>query len=153
FGPDGLEWYGDLGLLKGGLLHADQLTTVSPTYARDIMMPDAGFGLDALLRHRVADMHGILNGIAAHVRDPSTDPHLGAHSPAEDLTDKAKCKAALQTELGLPVNPDAPLLATVGRLDPQKGIDLLLESIPWLVRDGVQVVVVGSAAAAHQAYE
>ncbi len=153
FGPDGLEWYGDLGLLKGGLLHADQITTVSPTYARDITMPDAGFGLDTLLRHRGSDLHGILNGIDADVWNPATDPFLAANFSAAEPANKAKCKAALQAELGLPQSPDAPLVATVGRLDPQKGVDLLIDVIPWLVRDGAQVVVVGTAAAAHQSFE
>lgn len=153
FGPDGLEWYGDVGLLKGGLLLADGITTVSPTYARDIQQPDGGFGLDTVFRHRAADLRGILNGIDDHVWDPSRDPHLPATFSPDDLTGKAACKEALQRELGLAVQADAPLVATIGRLDPQKGVDLLVEAIPRLIRDGAQIVVLGSAAAAHAHFE
>jgi starch synthase len=153
FGPQGLEFYGDLGLLKGGILHADLLTTVSPTFAWEITTPGGGFGLEGLLRHRAADLSGIGNGIDARAWDPSTDPHLEATFSAEDLSGKARCKEALQRELGLPVDPTAPLLGSVGRLDPQKGVELLLESVPWCVEQGAQVVLLGSAAAAHARYE
>ena len=153
FGPDGLEWYGDLGMLKGGLMLSDAITTVSPTYARDIQQPDAGFGLDTVFRHRAAELHGILNGIDTSVWDPATDPHLPARYDVDDMSGKVLCKAALQQELGLNVSPDAPLIATIGRLDPQKGVDLLIEAIPRLVREGAQIVVLGSAAAAHAGYE
>jgi starch synthase len=154
FGIEGLEWYGDVGFLKGGLMTADQLTTVSPTYAREITSPEQGFGLDGVLRHRVAELTGILNGIDPLVWDPAADPHLPTHFTASDLAGKAECKAALQKEMGLPVNPAAPLVGTVGRLDPQKGVELLLEAIPALVREfDAQFVVLGSAAAAHAHYE
>jgi starch synthase len=154
FSPEGLEWYGDLGLLKAGLLSADQLTTVSPNYAREIVHPDHGFGLDTVLRHRSRDLTGILNGIDTQAWNPETDPFLPAHFSAKDLSGKAKCKAALQAELGLPVDPRVPLIGAVGRLDPQKGVELILDSIPTLVREtGAQFAVLGSAAAAHSAYE
>ncbi len=153
FTPWGLEYHGDLGLLKGGVLHADQLTTVSPTFAREIVSPGGGFGLEALLASRAIDLTGILNGIDTGEWDPATDPHLPAHFHVDDLAGKALVKASVQAELGLPVDPAAPLLVTVGRLDPQKGVDLLLDSVPWLVSEGVQVAVLGSAAAAHRAFE
>lgn len=154
FSPEGLEWYTDLGLLKGGLLSADVLTTVSPTYARDIVSPDHGFGLDTVLRHRGDDLIGILNGIDAQVWDPTNDPHLPAAFSADDLSGKALCKATLQADLGLPVNPNAPLVGAVGRLDPQKGVELLIDAIPALIREhGAQFVIVGTAVAAHQQYE
>jgi starch synthase len=154
FSTEGLEWYGDLGLLKGGLLQADQITTVSPTYARDITTPEHGFGLDALLRHRSYELHGILNGIDANVWNPATDPHLAANYSIDDMSGKAKCKEALQADMGLPQNAAAPLIGTVGRLDPQKGVELLIDVIPTLVREqGAQFVIVGTAAAAHQQYE
>lgn len=148
-----LEWYGDVNLLKAGLLHADQLTTVSPTFAREMTTTEGGFGLDGLLRHRWGDLTGILNGIDANEWDPTSDPHLPAHFSADDLDGKAMCKAELQAELGLPIDGERPLVASVGRLDPQKGTDLLIESVPWLVQRGAQVVFLGSAAAAHSAYE
>ncbi len=154
FGPEALEWYGDLGLLKAGLLWSDQLTTVSPTSAREMLQPEQGFGLDGVLRHRAGDLHGILNGIDAKIWDPTADPHLPAAFSADDLSGKAKCKAALQKDLGLPVTAKVPLIGAVGRLDPQKGIELMLDALPTLIREtGCQVVAVGTAVAAHAAYE
>lgn len=153
FGPASLEFYGDLGLLKGGVLWADQLTTVSPTFARDIVQPGGGFGLEGVIALRADALQGILNGIDEQEWDPATDPHIEAPYSADDLSGKAVCKAALQVELGLPVDPEAPLVGSVGRLDPQKGVELLLDSIPWLVSEGAQVVVLGTAAAAHRRYE
>ncbi|MCB9687350.1 MAG: glycogen synthase [Alphaproteobacteria bacterium] len=153
FTPWGLEFYGDLCLLKGGILHADQLTTVSPTFAREIVTPGGGFGLEEVIGLRAADLTGILNGVDPDEWSPTTDRHLPATYDAEDLTGKASCKAALQGELGLPVAPDTPLLVSVGRLDPQKGVELLADSVPWLAGEGCQVVVLGSAAAAHKTFE
>jgi starch synthase len=153
FGPTGVEWYGDVGMLKGGVVHADAVTTVSPAFARDITTASGGFGLDGVIRLRRGDLTGILNGIDTGVWDPSNDPHLDAPFSSEDLEGKQACKRALQRELGLPEDPSVPLVGSVGRLDPQKGIELVVQSIPWLVAQGAQVVVLGSAAAAHRHYE
>jgi starch synthase len=153
FSPHALEWYGDLALLKFGVVRADQLTTVSPTYAWEITTSKGGFGLDTLFRGRFAELTGILNGIDTDVWNPADDPHLDAPFSADDLSGKATCKAGLQAELGLPMERDRPLVGVVGRIDPQKGIELLIDSIPWLVGQGAQVVVLGSAHAAHEKYE
>lgn len=154
FAPGGVEYHGDVNLLKAGLLHAHQVTTVSPSFAEEIRTPEGGFGLDGVLRGRAADLTGILNGIDTQVWDPSADPHLPAHYDASDLEGKTRCKGALQAEMGLAVDARVPLVASVGRLDPQKGVDLLLESIPWLAGEqGCQVVVLGSAGPAHRHYE
>lgn len=151
--PWGMEWHGMLGFLKAGLLHADALTTVSPNYAREIMTREGGFGLDGLLRQRKTELIGILNGVDTDVWNPATDPHLPARFDASDLSGKAVCKAELQASLGLPVTPNVPLVASIGRLDPQKGVALLLESLPWLAAQDAQVVVLGSAGAAHKGFE
>jgi starch synthase len=151
--PWGLEFHGDLGLLKGGILHADQLTTVSPTFAREIVSAGGGFGLESLLAGRGPDLTGILNGIDLDEWDPAVDPHLPVPFDVDRLDGKAALKAVVQEQLGLPVDPSAPLVVSVGRLDPQKGVELLVDSVPWLVSEGAQVVVLGSAAAAHRAYE
>lgn len=153
FTPWGLEYHGDVDLLKGGILHADQLTTVSPTFARELVTPGGGFGLEGVLGARAADLTGILNGIDTAVWDPARDRHIAAPYDAADLRGKAACKAALQAELGLPVDAGVPLVGMVSRLDPQKGIELLLDSIPWLASERAQVVVLGSAAAAHKTFE
>ena len=153
FAPWALEFHGDLSMLKGGILFADQLSTVSPTFAREILTPGGGFGLDTVLASRAVDVSGILNGLDVDAWNPRSDPHLPATYGADDLTGKQICKAELQAELGLPIDPDAPLIGSVGRLDPQKGIELMADSIPWLAEQGAQVVVLGSAAAAHRHFE
>jgi len=148
-----LEFYGDLALLKGGIQHADQITTVSPTFAEEIVRPGGGFGLSELFAARRADLAGILNGIDEDEWNPAADPHLEAPIVAGTLAGKARNKAAIQAELGLPIDPNAPLLGAIGRIDPQKGMDLLIESAPWLAKQGAQLVVLGTAAAAHAFYE
>lgn len=154
FSPWGLEWHGAMSLLKAGILQCEQLTTVSPTYAREILRDGGAFGMEQPLRHRASDLHGIRNGIDEHVWNPRTDPHLDAHYDAEDLSGKAVCKASLQAELGLPVDPSTPMVASIGRLDPQKGVQWIIDSIPWLVRNHrAQIVILGSAAPAHAQFE
>ena len=133
FRADSLESHGAVNLMKAGLYHATKLTTVSPTYAKEICTPAGGFGLDPVLRFRAADLLGILNGIDAGAWDPATDPALPAHYTADDLAGKAVCKAKLQEELGLEARPDAPLFGVVSRLAPQKGLDLLAEALPFIL--------------------
>jgi starch synthase len=130
--------------MKAGLAFADAITTVSPTYAREITTPEGGEGLDGILRARAGALTGILNGIDTAEWNPATDPHLRAHFDAHRLAGKAACKRALQEELGLPARPDVPLVALVGRLVDQKGIDLLLAALPELLRRELQVAVLGS---------
>jgi starch synthase len=153
FTPGALEFHGDLGFLKGGILHAGEVTTVSPTFAKEVVTPGGGFGLERVLAAR--RLTGILNGVDLDEWNPETDPHLAATYTSDDdaFSGRALCKAALQAELGLPIDGDVPLVGWVGRLDPQKGIQLLVESIPWLASEDVQVVVLGSAAAAHAVFE
>jgi starch synthase len=144
FNPDALEFYGQLCLLKAGLVFGDKLTTVSPTYAKEILQsPETGAGLDGLLRHRQSDLTGILNGADYSQWSPDIDPALPTRYSAQDLSGKAKCKAALQQELGLSVDPAAPLAAAIGRLAHQKGYDLLADGVPGLVSRGVQVALLG----------
>lgn len=128
-----------------GILYADVVTTVSPTYAREIMTMAYGERLDGLLRHRTDRVRGILNGIDTTVFDPATDPHLVAPYHLGDMTGKAACKAALQQRCGLAVDPARPLLGVVSRLVEQKGLDLLHAVLPGLLREtNAQVVVLGS---------
>ncbi len=141
---DGMEFYDRLSFMKAGLAFADALTTVSPTYAREILSPEGGCLLDPLLLHRAGDLTGILNGIDVEEWDPARDRHLPARYSAAELTGKAECKAALQRELRLPVRPDVPLVGMVGRLAEQKGIDLVAAVLPRLVQRDVQVAVLGS---------
>lgn len=145
---DALEFYGQLALIKGGLVFADRLTTVSPRYAQEIQTPEFGCGLDGLLRYRAHALVGILNGIDTELWNPATDPALPYPYDAEHLDRKAADKAALQQELGLAPEPQALLLGLVSRLVAQKGIDLLIDALPLLPAE-VQLVVLGSGEAAY----
>ncbi len=144
FRYDALEFYGQLGFLKAGLSYADRITTVSRTYAKEIQAEEQGCGLDALLRHRAADLVGIVNGVDYGVWDPSSDPHLPSPYSARDLKGKAAAKAALQKAMGLPDAPDAPVIGVVSRLNVHKGLDLMLAALPTLIRAGGQLVLLGS---------
>lgn len=144
FTPDGVEYYGDIGFLKAGVRLADRITTVSPTYAAEICTPDGGMGMDGLLRGRSDRLSGILNGIDTSVWDPARDPHIAAHFSARHLDRREENKAALQRRLKLAVDPDAPLFGVVSRLDWQKGLDLLLETLPTILGVGGQLALLGS---------
>lgn len=144
FQVDGLEFYGSLNFLKGGIQAADGLTTVSPSYAKEILSAEHGAGLEGVLRARASDLVGILNGIDPSDWHPGKDVALSVPYASNRLRGKGVNKAALQSELGLDENREAPLLAVIGRLDRQKGFDLLLEAAPELLRTGAQLVVLGS---------
>ena len=141
---DGVEFYGQLSFMKAGLVYADRITTVSPTYAHEIQTPEQGFGLDGLLRARRDVLSGILNGVDETVWNPASDGLIVRHYDAAHRTGKARCKAALQEEAGLAVRRDAPLFAVVSRLTEQKGLNLVLDGIDTIVRGGGQLLVLGS---------
>ena len=144
FNMDGAEFYGDLNLLKGGLLFADKICTVSPTYAEEIKTQNFGFGLDGVLRSRENDLFGILNGIDDAAWNPATDALLPFHFSRTDMSGKAKCKQALQEQLGLACDPNVPLLGLVSRLDHQKGLELLLTQFDWIMQRDVQFAILGT---------
>ncbi len=137
------EHFGALNLTKAALVHANLLSTVSPTYAREIQTPAHGWGLDGVLAGRRADLVGILNGIDEEW-DPATDDLIPARFTADDLTGKAECKRALQADAGLPVRADVPLLASIGRLTPQKGVDVLAVALERVLGWDVQAVLLGT---------
>ncbi len=141
-----LEYYGDLNLLKGGLVFADAINTVSPTYAEEIQLPPLGCGLENVLRYRRDVLSGILNGIDEEIWNPATDPHLAAtYELGSYVQGKARCKAALQAELGLPQDTGVPVLAFVGRLEEQQGVDFMLElARDWVAHRNVQWVILGT---------
>jgi starch synthase len=143
FTVDGLEYYGNVSLLKAGLSYATRITTVSPTYAGEVLEPELGFGLDALLRRRAADFTGISNGIDVEQWDPARDPYIEKTYDARHFDNKLENKLALQRELGLPVDQSVPLFGMVSRLVWQKGVDLLIEAAPAILRLGAQIVVHG----------
>jgi starch synthase len=141
---EAMEFHDQLSFMKAGLTFADALTTVSPTYAREIRTPEGGHSLDPLLRHRARDLHGILNGIDTAEWDPAKDPHLPAHFSARAFSGKARCKAALQRETRLPLRADLPVAGVITRLADQKGVDLLAAALPELLSRDLQLVVLGS---------
>jgi starch synthase len=145
YNTDGFEYWGQLSYLKAGLIFADKLTTVSPTYAREIQTPAYGFGMQGVLSYRARDLRGILNGADYTVWDPSQDRLLHRPYGGDDVRQgKADNKAALQKELGLPQIPDAPLLVVISRLSDQKGMDLLLSVMPSVIAQGGQLALLGS---------
>lgn len=139
-----LEFHGQLSFIKGGLIFADRINTVSPGYAREIQTTEFGNGLDGLLRHRSAVLSGILNGIDTKEWNPATDPLLEKHYDVNDLSGKQANKQALQIALGLPQKLNTPLIGLVSRLVTQKGIDIILDAIPSLVKLPLQLVLLGS---------
>jgi starch synthase len=147
FAREGLEYYGAVGFMKAGLWFADAINTVSPSYAEEILTPEGGMGLDGLLRGRAGDLHGILNGLDVADWNPASDAALTATFTAADPAPRAANKAALQARFGLALDPDAPLVAFVGRLAWQKGADLLLDAAPVLMQGGAQLALLGSGEA------
>jgi starch synthase len=144
YDPEHLEAWGQLCLLKAGLAYADAVTTVSPSYAAEIVTPAGGMDLDGFLRHQVAPVVGVVNGIDTDAWDPARDPALPARYDASDLRGKARCRAALHAELGLPRRPGAALAVAVSRLSWQKGLDLCAELVPTLGGLPVQLAILGS---------
>jgi len=149
FTPSTLEFHGSVNLLKGGIVFADHLTTVSPTYAREILTPEFGFGLDGVLRGRKHRLTGILNGIDIEAWNPETDAYLPAHYSVTNWAGKATCKRSLQREFRLP-EKDVPLVSVIARLASQKGSDLIDEIIPDLMILEVQLVVLGTGDPAYE---
>ncbi len=151
FSMHGVEFHGQLNFMKAGLYYADRLTTVSPSYAREIQGPEQGCGLDGLLRSRSHALSGILNGVDAAVWNPATDVALSDHYSAADIAGKARCRSALRRELGLAAKTDGPLYCVVSRLTEQKGLHLVLQALPALVASGGQFALLGSGDAGLEA--
>jgi starch synthase len=146
-----MEFFGDLNLLKGGIVFADKITTVSPTYAEEIQTTEFGCGLQSVLEHRRDDLVGILNGIDPSVWNPATDTALVQNYTVDDFEiGKAACKADLQKRLGLPQRSDVPLFGIISRLADQKGFDILIESAEELLSADLQLCVLGTGDAAYE---
>jgi starch synthase len=146
---NGVEFYGTASFMKGALALSDRLITVSPTYAREIQAPEAGAGMDGLLRFRSRDLRGILNGLDTRRWDPATDPHIAVHYDADRPEGKQACRTALRTELGFAGN--APLVVMVTRLAHQKGIDLVLEALQRILALDVHLAILGDGGPEYQA--
>ena len=150
FTTEGLEFNGQINLLKGGILFADAVTTVSPTYAHEIRTAEHGFGLEGVFQRRSGDLTGILNGVDYSVWNPATDAYLVQNYNPADLSGKRACKSDLQRIFGLPQKPDTPLLGMVSRLAAQKGFDLLEATLKELFNRDLQLVLLGSGDKKYQ---
>ncbi|WP_373976139.1 glycogen synthase GlgA [Chitinibacter sp. SCUT-21] len=151
FSVNGLEFHGHLSFMKAGIYYSDRVTTVSPSYAREITGDEQGCGLDGLLRDRGEALSGVLNGVDDSIWNPATDSLIVSPYSAEKLSGKAKCKAALQQAMGLQENPDAPLFIVVSRLTEQKGLHLVLERLHEITQRGGQFALLGSGDAQMEA--
>ena len=150
--PKGMEYFGEMSVLKGGINYSDVINTVSPTYCKEIQEPELGHGFDGILRERSEDLHGIINGLDRRSWDPALDTALPTPFNAENLNGKRACKRLLQKELGLEARHDVPIVALISRLDKQKGIDLIEQAWPQLLQRDIQFILLGSGSREEMAF-
>jgi starch synthase len=150
FAPSGLEFYGQMNLMKGGIVFSDAITTVSKKYAEEILTPEGGFGLDPVLEARQEDLVGILNGADYRMWNPAADPVLKQKYGPADLSGKRACRAGLLQRFQVEASDSAPVAAVVSRLTELKGVDILAEAMEGLLKLGVTVVVLGKGAEKYE---
>lgn len=141
---DGLEYYDQMCMLKAGIVYADKVTTVSPTYAKEIQTPEFGNGMDGVIGTRLDDLHGLLNGIDTAVWNPATDPNLPARYSAEDLAGKAVCRGKLLKEFGWNAKFKGPVFSMVCRFTAAKGLDLVLGAREFFAAENCRLVILGN---------
>jgi starch synthase len=151
FTPRHLEFYGNINFLKGALVLADKITTVSPSYAREILEPEQGFGLEGVLRERERDIIGILNGVDYSQWSPQNDRHIAKTYGANNLAAKQACKKALQRSLALPQRAEVPIIGMISRLTSQKGLDLVEVILDELMQSDLQMTILGTGEARYEA--
>jgi starch synthase len=152
FRPAYLEFYQNFSLLKGGLIFADKITTVSPTHAAEIMTREQGFGLEGVLQQRANDLIGILNGVDYNQWNPAIDPLIAKHYSEDNLDGKRLCKDNLQRAMGLAIKPDVPLFGMISRLTSQKGIDLVEKILAAMLERDVQFVLLGRGESRYEVF-
>ena len=152
FTPQLLEFYGNINFLKGALVIADKITTVSPSYAQEMMTAAQGFGLDGLVRQRAADLIGILNGVDYGQWSPWTDPFITCHYGENSLSAKEECKRSLRRTVGLPDKSDTPVVAMISRLTSQKGFDLVESIFASLMQRDIQFVLLGAGESRYEQF-
>ncbi len=143
--PDGLEYWDNISLLKAGIVFSDAITTVSPKYSQELQTPEYGMGMEGILTHRSADLHGILNGVDYRVWDPVRDPHIPVQYSQRKVGGKARCRQSLMKEMNLDASlKERPLFGMISRLSTQKGLDLLVEILDDMLDLDIGLVVLGS---------
>ena len=152
FAPQFLEFFGNINFLKGGLIFADKITTVSPSYAQEIMTTAQGFGLEGVIRQRAADLLGILNGVDYSQWSPWMDPFITCHYGESSLPVKEDCKTSLRRIFGLPNQRNTPVIGMISRLTSQKGFDLIESIFDSLMQRDVQVVLLGNGEARYEEF-
>ena len=144
FSIDGIEYYGKMNFMKGGIVFSDIITTVSEKYAEEIKTPEYGYGLDGVLRSRSSDLYGILNGVDYSAWSPETDPHIAANYGLDDLSGKGRCKEDLRQTFELAGSQDDPIIGMISRLADQKGFDLLADAMDELLKMDLLLVMLGT---------
>ena len=152
FTPQYLEFYGKINFIKGGLIFADAITTVSPTYAEEIKTAEQGFGLEGIFRQRAASLTGILNGVNYNLWNPETDPLITERYSIENPSGKKICKADLQAAFSLPEDKDVPLIGMVSRLTTQKGFDLIERALEKVLSHNLQFILLGTGERKYQEF-
>ncbi|MBI5586320.1 MAG: glycogen synthase GlgA [Deltaproteobacteria bacterium] len=152
FTPQGLEFFGKINLMKGGIIFADILNTVSPTYRKEILTPENGFGLEGVLQGRSTDLYAVLNGVDYEIWNPEKDPHLSAPFSGASLENKKLCKAHLQERFQLKRKAEGPIIAVISRLLDRKGLDLIRQVFPKLMDLEIEVIVMGQGVDQYQSW-
>ncbi len=150
FTPRHMEFHGKVNFIKSGIVFSDQVNTVSPGYCKEVLTPEFGFGLEGVLLEKQDRFSGILNGVDYTIWNAACDPFIAKTYSQEDLSGKAACKEDLQKLAQLPIRPDVPVIAMVSRLSSQKGIDLLEEALPSLMKRDIQLVLLGDGEMRYQ---
>ncbi|MBI1910574.1 MAG: glycogen synthase GlgA [Deltaproteobacteria bacterium] len=150
YNPEGVEFWGQINLLKAGIVSSDVITTVSEAYSKEIQTPEYGYGLEGLLIKRKDDLHGVLNGVDYDEWNPEADPVLPANYSAENLKGKATCKRKVLKEFNLKLKIGVPVIGIISRLAAQKGFDILSEAMPELMKLNIGIVVIGTGDKKYQ---
>ena len=152
FREEGIEFYGQISFLKGGLIFADILTTVSPAYSKEIQTPELGFGMEGILQKRSNQLHGILNGVDYTVWNPETDPLIPTNYGPQSLSQKKQCREDLVKMFSLRLNKRTPILCMITRLSEQKGIDLILQARDALDEEDVALLILGTGETRYESF-
>lgn len=150
FSMRGLEYYGKMNFMKGGIVFSDAITTVSQKYAQEIQTPEYGYGLEGVLRQRSADIYGVLNGVDYTSWNPKTDPHIASNYEAKDFGGKKRCKEELLTIFKLRGSDEFPVIGMISRLADQKGFDILADALDSLMKLGLYLVILGTGDAKYE---
>jgi starch synthase len=150
FSMKGLEYFGNMNFMKGGIVFSDVITTVSQKYAQEIQTPEYGYGMDGILREKSTDTYGILNGVDYELWNPKTDPHIASNYDVKDISGKKSCKEELIKIFKLKGSDEFPVIGMISRLADQKGFDILVEALDSLLTLDLYLVILGTGDARYE---